>query len=293
MAAVNARYAPLPGDRVLGRGCPQLLETAYVGTSALKLPRARSTRSSGLQNECSFCLSPLSEAPSVGSIEMPKLKPSTQAARREHILDAAERCFARSGFHRTTMQDICREAQVSPGALYLYFASKEELIAGISERERSHLAQQLTELGKADDLIAALRRIAEHYSIEEPRHKRVLCMEIAAESTRNPAVGEIFRSVDRYVIQSFEQLFAEARKAGRIDPAFDPALLAQLIVLIGDGLFWRRAVDPDYDAEAMLPALIQLVSTLINPVPEGISKVQAASDPGASRCDNVNTHRTR
>lgn len=219
----------------------------------------------------------------VDPTEMPKLKPSTQAARREHILDAAERCFARSGFHRTTMQDICREAKVSPGALYLYFSSKEELIAGISERDRSQLAQQLAELGKSGDLIAALRRIAEHYSIEEPRYKRVLCMEIAAESTRNPVVGEIFRSVDRYVIESFAQLFAEAQKAGRINPAFDPQLLAQIIVLIGDGLFWRRAVDPDYDAEAMLPALIQLVSTLINPVPEGISKVQAANDPGASR----------
>lgn len=199
---------------------------------------------------------------------MPKLKPSTQAARREHILDAAERCFARSGFHRTTMQDICREAQVSPGALYVYFASKEELIAGISERDRSNLARQLTELAGAGDLMAALTRLAEHYSIEEPQHKRVLCIEIAAESTRNPAVGEIFRSVDRYVIDSFERIFSEARQAGRIAPSFDPHLLAQIIVLIGDGLFWRRAVDPGYDAEAILPALMELVAKLINPVSE-------------------------
>lgn len=199
---------------------------------------------------------------------MPKLKPSTQAARREHILDAAERCFARAGFHRTTMQDICKEAQVSAGALYVYFASKEELIAGISERDRANFAQQSSELACADDLIAALRRLGEHYSIEDPQHKRVLCIEIAAESTRNPVVGEIFRSVDRYVIDSFERIFTEARQAGKIDPAFDPHLLAQLIVLLGDGLFWRRAVDPDYDAEAMLPVLMEVVSRLINPISE-------------------------
>lgn len=208
---------------------------------------------------------------------MPKLKPSTQAARREHILDAAERCFARSGFHRTTMQDICREARVSSGALYVYFASKEELIAGISERDRTHLADQLTELGAADDLMSALKRLGEHYSIEEPRHKRVLCLEIAAESTRNPAVGEIFLSVDRYVTDRFEQIFAEAQKAGRIAPGLDPRMLARIIVLIGDGLFWRRAVDPDYDAEAMLPVLMGVVEHLVSPVSEPASPALAAS----------------
>lgn len=208
---------------------------------------------------------------------MPKLKPATQAARREHILDAAERCFARSGFHRTTMQDICKEAQVSAGALYLYFSSKEDLIAGISERDRAQLAERLTDVKTADDLVSALGRLARHYALEDPQYKRVLSIEIAAESTRNPAVGEIFRSVDRYVIESFERIFAETKQAGKIEPAFDPHLLAQLIVLLGDGLFWRRAVDPDYDAEAMLPVLIEVVAKLINPVPDRALPARAGS----------------
>ena len=96
---------------------------------------------------------------------MPKLKPSTQAARREHILDAAERCFARAGFHRTTMQDICKEAQVSAGALYVYFASKEELIAGISERDRANFAQQSSELACADALSRAMTLSREKHGI--------------------------------------------------------------------------------------------------------------------------------
>ena len=77
---------------------------------------------------------------------MPKLKPDTQRARREHILDAAEQCFARAGFHATTMQDICKEAAVSPGALYVYFGSKEDLIAGLCERDRAELAERLDRL---------------------------------------------------------------------------------------------------------------------------------------------------
>jgi TetR/AcrR family transcriptional regulator, repressor for uid operon len=45
--------------------------------------------------------------------------------RRTRILDAAETCFVRSGFHRTTMQDVAAEAGMSAGNLYRYFPSKE------------------------------------------------------------------------------------------------------------------------------------------------------------------------
>ena len=51
-----------------------------------------------------------------------------QAARREQILDAAEACFVRNGFHRTTMSDLAREAAMSPGNFYRYFASKEYIV---------------------------------------------------------------------------------------------------------------------------------------------------------------------
>ncbi len=197
---------------------------------------------------------------------MPKLKPDTQRARREHILDAAEICFARSGFHRSTMQDICKEAAISPGALYVYFASKEALIAGIAERDRTKLAGELKELSQAPDLLAALAQLGEHYAVEEPQHKRVLCIEIGAEATRNPAVGEIFRSVDSFCLESFGELFARARAEGKIAPALDTATIAEIIAVIGDGLFWRRAVVPGFDAKALIPAITDLVRTLLNPI---------------------------
>jgi len=196
---------------------------------------------------------------------MPKLKPETQHARRGRILDAAEVCFARTGFHRTTMQDICKEAGVSPGAVYVYFTSKEALIAGIAERDRAKLANQLGELAAAPDLIAALAKLGEHYTIEEPQYKRVLCVEIGAESTRNAAVGDIFRSVDDYCLRSFETLFERAREEGRIAPTIDIATIARLIAVIGDGMFWRRAVDPNFDAKQLMPAITALIGTLLNP----------------------------
>lgn len=54
-------------------------------------------------------------------------------ARRRQILDGAARCFARNGFHGTSMQDVLREAGLSAGAVYRYFPGKEDIIAAITE----------------------------------------------------------------------------------------------------------------------------------------------------------------
>ena len=197
---------------------------------------------------------------------MPKLKPDVQRARREHILDAAEKRFAEAGFHRTSIHDICREAGVSPGALYVYFDSKEALIAGLSERDRADFAERLAALSAAPDFLAALKDLGEHYFIDEPAYKRRMCVEIGLESTRNPRVGEIFREVDDFVTTSFEKLFQKMKDEGRIAPDLEIPVLAQVFNMIGDGLFWRRAVDPAFDGGVMVPAVLNVLGKLLNPV---------------------------
>jgi TetR/AcrR family transcriptional regulator, repressor for uid operon len=203
---------------------------------------------------------------------MPRLKPDTQRLRREHILDAAEQCFARAGFHATTMQDICKEALVSPGALYVYFTSKEDLIAGLCERDRSEFQARFADLAEAPDFFEALRGIGEQYFSEEPPHKRLMCVEIGIESTRNAKVGEMFRSVDDFVCQSFRDLFQRMKDQGRIAPALDIPTLANAFIIIGDGMFWRRAIDPNYDPATMIPAMVELVRQLLNPVGAGTAR---------------------
>ena len=197
---------------------------------------------------------------------MPKLKPDTQKLRPEHILDAAELCFARTGFHRATIQDICREATVSLGAVYVYFKSKEDLIAGITERDRAKLAEQLSAVAAAPDLLAAFASLGQHYMVEEPRHKQQLVIDIGCESMRGGPVGEIFRTCDRLVLEQFEALFKRAIAEGKIAPSLDARTLATVVALIGDGLFWRRGVDPDFDAKTMVPIMTALIGTLLNPV---------------------------
>lgn len=214
---------------------------------------------------------------------MPKLKPDIQRARREHILDAAERCFARAGFHRTTMQDICKEAGVSPGALYVYFDSKEALIAGLCERNRTEFAESFAQLGAAPNFFEALQQLGDKYFAEEPPHKRLMCIEIGLESTRNPRVAEIYRSVDTFVNDSFQTLFQRLKDEGRINPVLEIPALVQVFATIGDGLFWRRAVDPAFDPKTALPVVLGVLGSLMRPVQEPDSSSRSAAPEGRDK----------
>ncbi len=198
--------------------------------------------------------------------DMPKLKPDIQRARREHILEAAEVCFARTGFHRTTIQDICRQAAVSPGALYVYFDGKEALIAGMAERDRAEFAERFAALASATDFLEALKELGQQYFLDEPVESDRKCIDIGLESTRNPRIREIFHRFDRFVVESFEKLFQRLKDEGRIAPAFDIPTVAQTFIVMSDGMFWRRAVDPTFDPKAVMPALLQLIAALLNPV---------------------------
>ena len=57
-----------------------------------------------------------------------------QAARRDAILDAAQRLILSNGYERLTVQDILEELQISKGAFYHYFDSKPAVVEALTQR---------------------------------------------------------------------------------------------------------------------------------------------------------------
>ena len=68
--------------------------------------------------------------------------------RRQQIIVAAKRVFSEKGFSKTTMEDIAREAELSPGTLYLYFKNKDELYASLSLRILQYMNIRLEDVKK-------------------------------------------------------------------------------------------------------------------------------------------------
>lgn len=186
-----------------------------------------------------------------------------QIDRRTEILSAAERCFARAGFHQTSMQEVCAEARMSPGNLYRYFASKEEIIAGICERDRADAARDFAAVENAPDFFTGLQDLATYHMVERPAQEVALCAEIMAESRRNPAVARLFREFENDVKARLEQMLRNAAERGEIDADLNVGQAATILMALADGISWRRAVDSQFEAEAVLPMVLQMVRGLL------------------------------
>ena len=90
--------------------------------------------------------------------------------RRQQIIVAAKRVFLQKGLNKTTMEDIAKESELSPGTLYLYFKNKEELYASLSLRILQFLSIRVTQVirvpgegpsEKLDRLIEAMYEVYE------------------------------------------------------------------------------------------------------------------------------------
>jgi len=194
---------------------------------------------------------------------MPKLKPATQRARREHILDAAEVCFARAGFHRTTMQDICKEALISPGALYVYFNSKEDLIAGISERNRADAVASFALVDQSPDFFEGLTGLARNHLVDRTDAEVALCAEIMAESRRNPEIARLFHDIEGDIKDRLAVMLRHAIERGEVRADLDVEAAVTALMVLGDGMSWRRSVEPGFDPERVLPLIMRMVRCLL------------------------------
>ena len=83
-----------------------------------------------------------------------------RAARREQILDAATRAFARSGFTATSLDDVAAEAGITRVLLYRHFASKADMYRSVLDRACEHVTAAIGVEDADVDTIPALLRAA-------------------------------------------------------------------------------------------------------------------------------------
>lgn len=183
---------------------------------------------------------------------MPRTSVAAKELRRAQIVQAALRCFARTGFYATTMEDVALEAGVSKGTPYLYFHSKADLYralnewwsCGLSDRVDAAIDALSGEARRSPrrTLLAVLTAIGEHVA-EEPDACRVL-LGAMGQAQHLPGIGEATIASQDQALADLEHLLAAGVSAGEWRLEGGAALHARLLLATIYGLMTQWHLEP-------------------------------------------------
>jgi TetR/AcrR family transcriptional repressor of uid operon len=180
--------------------------------------------------------------------------------RRRQVLDAAEVCFRRHGFHGASMAGVAMEAGMSVGHIYRYFENKEAIIAAIVERDLQDTAAQFARFREAPQGVVAamVEGIGECVDEVVDKDASALFLEVMAEAGRSPKIAEMTAAQHRATRQGLTALFASGRGAELTQDQIED--LADIMMLFVAGLRVRAVFDPNIDRQRMVRLLSKIVT---------------------------------
>jgi AcrR family transcriptional regulator len=173
---------------------------------------------------------------------MPKVSQEHLERRRRQILDAATDCFAREGFHATSMQDIFRASGLSAGAVYRYFPSKNSLVKAIAENMLTEVLTPAIDAvsGQCLEPAEALASIAVFFEPNGLRARTLpVIVQVWAESFRDPEMAGLTRDMINHISERLTQIL----------PAGTPPEAARLIMAALQGFTIQSAILGDVTPE--------------------------------------------
>jgi TetR/AcrR family fatty acid metabolism transcriptional regulator len=149
--------------------------------------------------------------------------------KRDAILKAATRMFARNGFFQSQVADIARAAGVAAGTVYLYFRSKDDLLVSLFERTmRDALAEGRQALAGVDDPLERLTRIARLH-LDRLGRDRELAVVFQVELRQSTKFMERFSSTYlRDYLGMIRETIAAGQDAGVFRRDVNPTIAAKV-----------------------------------------------------------------
>ena len=170
---------------------------------------------------------------------------STNGDRRSQILDAALVCFAKRGFHQTSMHDISSEAGISVGLIYRYFENKEAVISAMADRHKTEISEMLERARQAPSLLESLEILFTAHCCEDaPQFVSAFVVDLYAEASRNPHVADLVRDVLETAMNGVRDLIARAPEAQNAAHGLTPNELAELIFAVARGMLMLDVLRP-------------------------------------------------
>lgn len=201
---------------------------------------------------------------------MPKVSEQHALARRQQIIDAAYRCFARKGFHQATMRDIYEEAGLSPGAVYHYFDSKHEIIAASFDFDYQRSSDLFAAATESEDPLGALTDLLRFLfgGLKRAAELRAPSVNVQGwgEALVNPPLRETVQRVLAIYRDATTQILRRAQAKGQVDPEIDASALTNTLLSLYYGLELQLALEPTLDVDGYTEAVRGLLQRAGGPL---------------------------
>jgi AcrR family transcriptional regulator len=194
---------------------------------------------------------------------MPKVSEEHRESRRDQITDAALRCFARKGLHRTSMADIIAESGLSAGALYLHFESKRDIALAASRRVMGRRLAELDALSEAGAPLSptTLLQVMVKGLAADIGDTRVL-VQLWGEATIDPEmhqlVGEVFGRLSATFVRYLTIWARRDRRLSEDEAAHWAQRVLPAMLAFGQGYLVQNALLPDFDSDRYFEGVDEL-----------------------------------
>ena len=197
---------------------------------------------------------------------MPKMTPAHEQHRRTQILAAAMTCFARQGYHATSMDDVVRESGLSVGAIYSYFPSKEDLFLSLSDDRADQTLAYLNDLFRRPGPMADKTRAAVDYFFDLLSDELLSLARVSVEFMSEAARSERVKARQERRCESVRQfmrwLLTEAQREHEIRDDVDVEAAAELMMMLNEGILLMSVVGlRKVSLDALKPAYLALLNT--------------------------------
>lgn len=166
--------------------------------------------------------------------------------RKEQILEAAVACFTERGFHKATIDEICKLSGISPGSVYRYFKGKDDIIEALVIKQRNDHVKEIRQLCLEMASLPEFSEMLSTYPIKQLEPKGIrLQIEINAETVRNPKIAHLVRESIAIMEEELTEFFHLGQKLNKVGKALDPRTLAKAIIVFFQGIIVQNTLFPE------------------------------------------------
>ncbi len=155
---------------------------------------------------------------------------------------------------------------MSPGGVYRYFASKDEMVLGIAQQEQQELLELeeflVTKGKQLPRILSASKAVAK--DLAQPEAQR-LGVELLSEAGRNSQVRQAFLANQRRAVAAFAQAIQWAQEKGEISAREKPERLAALLWGLLENFGSYLLLDENYRPMKDWPLVERMILGLLDP----------------------------